>query len=169
MSSVAKKKVLTPAQAFGRLKKYCAYQERSHNETRSKLLQLGVYGNDLENVMVRLIEEGYLNEERFAMAFAGGKFRMKHWGKNKIEQELKRKGISAYNIRKAMKELPGEDYRKSLLSLMKRKAASLKDKNIFTRKQKLSNFLIRKGYEPELVFSEVSKFYHDNSGGEEIT
>ena len=75
------KKISSPAEALGRMRKYCAYQERSHTEVRMKLLELGMRGIDLENVMVKLIEEGFLNEERFAVAFGGGKFRMKNWGK----------------------------------------------------------------------------------------
>jgi regulatory protein len=155
------KKIYTPAEALGRMRKYCAYQERSHQEVRTKLLTHGLRGNDLENVMVRLIEEGFLNEERFALAFAGGKFRMKNWGRKKIEMQLKFKGISDYCINKAMKEIDERDYRKSLGQLLNKKAASLKDKNIFTRKQKLSNFLIGKGYEQELVWEEVKKYFEE--------
>ena len=155
------KKIYTPAEALGRMRKYCAYQERSHQEVRTKLLQLGLRGNDLENVKVRLIDEGFLNEERFAVAFAGGKFRMKNWGRKKIGQQLKAKGISDYCINKAMKEIDDGAYRKSLKQLLDKKTASLKDKNIFTRKQKLSNFLIGKGYEQELVWEEVKKYFED--------
>jgi len=153
------KKFLTPQQAFEQLKQYCAYQERSHKEVRTKLLEVGLRGNDLEDIIAKLIEQGYLNEERFAVAFAGGKFRMKHWGKNKITQELKRKGVSDYNINKAIKEIPEEDNREALQQLLEKKAAALKDKNIFTRKKKLANFLIGKGYESQLVWKEVGEHF----------
>jgi len=161
MSFSSSKKISSPAEALGRMRKYCAYQERSHHETRTRLLELGMRGNDLENVIVKLIEEGFLNEERYALAFAGGKFRMKNWGRTKIEQQLRAKGISDYLINKAMKEIGEVDYKKSLQQLLKKKAGSIKDSNIFSRKQKLSNFLIRKGYEPELVYEEVKKYFEE--------
>ncbi len=132
---------------------------------RSRLLQCGLRGNDLENVMVKLIEQDFLNEERFAIAFAGGKFRMKNWGRKKIEQQLKAKGVSGYCLTKAMKQINDTDYRKSLMKLLEKKAASLKDKNLFIRKQRLSNFLIGKGYEPEIVYGAISTFYSDGEMG----
>ncbi|MBS1657499.1 MAG: RecX family transcriptional regulator [Chitinophagales bacterium] len=159
MDSRAPKKILTPNEAFERAKKYCAFQERSHSEVRYKLLDYGLRGKDLEEVMARLIEEGFLNEERFASAFTGGKFRMKQWGKQKIKQELKRKGVSDYLIQKAMNEVKRDDYDATLKKLLEKKAATLKDRNIFTKKQKLSSYLIRKGYEPEEVYKQVSQYY----------
>ena len=153
------KKFLTPNEAFEKAKKYCAFQERSHSEVRTKLLNFGLRGNDLEQVMVNLIEAGFLNEERFASAFAGGKFRMKNWGKKKIEQELKRKGVSSYLINKAVNELKDDDYKKTLNRLLEKKATTLHDRNLFTKKQKLSNFLIGKGYEPKEVFQAVNDFF----------
>jgi regulatory protein len=159
MDSPVPKKILTPKEAFERTKKYCAYQERSHSEVRHKLLDYGLRGNDLEEVLVKLIDEGFLNEERFAIAFAGGKFRMKQWGKKKIEQELKRKGVSDYLIQKAMNEVKREDYEATLKKLLEKKATTLKDRNIFTKKQKLSSFLIRKGFEPAEVFKIVNAYY----------
>jgi regulatory protein len=161
MSFSSSKKISSPAVALGRMRRYCAYQERSHTDVRTRLLELGMRGNDLENVIVKLIEEGFLNEERYAIAFAGGKFRMKNWGRNKIEQQLRAKGISDYLINKAMKEIGEDDYKKSLQKLLKKKAVSIKDSNVFSRKQKLSNFLIRKGYEPELVWEEVKKYFEE--------
>ena len=160
MTFVQKNKFLTPTQALQRVKKYCAYQERSHQEVRYKLIELGLRGNYLENLMTRLIEEGFLNEERFAIAFAGGKFRMKNWGRNKIELELKRRGISDYCIGKAMKEIDESLYRKTLRSILKKKARSLKE-NGLTAKYKLAQFLIGKGFEPELVWEEVKGYYEE--------
>lgn len=161
MATSRGKKYYSTAEALQLVKKYCAYQERNHQEVRRKLLSLGIYGNDLENVIVKLIEQGFLNEERYALAFAGGKFRMKNWGRNKIEQQLKAKGISDYLINKAMKEIGEGDYRKSLQQLLRKRAGTIKDSNVFSRKQKLSNFLIRKGYEQELVWEEVKKYFEE--------
>src|SRR6187549_2075381 len=99
------RRFLTPAQSLQVMRKYCAYQERCHQEVRTRLLEYGVRGNDLENVMIKLIEEDFLNEERFAIAFARGKFRMNDWGMKKIEMELKMRGVSAYCIRKALDQI----------------------------------------------------------------
>ena len=159
METPGKKKFLTPTQALERLRKYCAFQERSQQEVRNKLVELGQRGNELENIMVQLIEEGFLNEERFALAYARGKFRMKEWGRTKIVRELKRKGISDYCINKALKEIDDRDYRKTMLAALKKKAPTLKDKNIFSRRQKLSNYLIGRGFEPELVWEEVKEYF----------
>jgi regulatory protein len=156
MESAPKKKYFTSSQALERSKKYCAYQERSQQEVRHKLLQLGQYGNDLENIIVKLIEEGFLNEERYAMAFARGKYKMKSWGRNKIIQQLKSKGISEYCINKAMQQISKDDYKLTLLKTFKKKAATLKNLNSFAHKQKLSSFLIRKGYEPEMVWEAIN-------------
>ena len=98
------KKFLTKEQALQKLRQYCAYQERSHKEVQQKLWDLGVKRMDHDEIISTLIEEDYLNEERFAKAFAGGKFRMKDWGRKKILYALKEKGVSEYNIKKAMKE-----------------------------------------------------------------
>ncbi len=159
MFSEGKKKFLTPLQAFERMKKYCAYQERSHSEVRTQLLEHGLRGNDLENILVKLIEENFLNEERFSNAFAGGKFRMKSWGKKKIEQHLKAKGVSSYNIKQSIKDIDENAYKIAMMKLLEKKAATLKDTNLFTRKQKLSSYLISKGYESAIVYAAVKKFF----------
>ena len=93
MAKYPKKKYLSKEDALKKLQRYCAYQDRCHQEVRSKLLDLGIYGHDLEEVIVALIEDNFLNEERFARSFTRGKLRIKHWGRNKILQELKKKNI----------------------------------------------------------------------------
>jgi regulatory protein len=144
-------KKLTPDQAFQKLKHYCAYQERTHSEVKEKLYSFGLWKKDVETVLSRLIEEDYLNEERFAKAFAGGKFRMKQWGRVKIAYELKQKRISEYCIKKGLKEIDEDEYQRVLNKLATKKFASLKsEKNIFIRKRKLSDYLLQKGYEYDL-------------------
>ena len=101
-----KDKEHTPAEALAKALKYCAYQERCHEEVRTKLIKLGMRGNDLENIMSRLIELNFLDEERFAKTYAGSKFRQMGWGKKKIIMELKKRRISDYCIMQAMKEIP---------------------------------------------------------------
>ena len=99
---------------LNKLRHYCAYQERCHEEVRTKLLSLKVYGDGLEEIINQLISEDFLNEERFAKAYAGGKFRMKKWGRGKIIQGLKARKISDYCIKQGMSEIPEEDYQKFL-------------------------------------------------------
>ncbi len=147
----------TPEQSFSKIKQYCAYQERCHSEVKTKLYSFGLNKNEVEEIVYLLITENYLNEERFAIMYAGGKFRMKQWGKNKIKQSLKFKQISDYCIRKALKEINETDYRKTFFKLADQKIKSLKgEKNIFTRKRKLQDFLIRKGYESHLIMEVVN-------------
>ena len=138
--------------AFEKVKYFCAYQERSHAEVKKKLYGFGLYKNEVETLLSQLIEENYLNEERFAMAFSGGKFRIKQWGKTKIKYELKQRQVSDYNIKKALSEIGEEDYLKTLQKLAAEKLATLKsEKNIFTKKSKLQNYLVGKGYEFNLI------------------
>lgn len=160
MKAVPGKKNLTPQQALERLRKYCAYQERSQQEVRHKLLETGQRGIVLENIIVTLIEENFLNEERFALAYARGKFRMKGWGRNKIIQALKLKGVAAYCINKAMKEIEAGQYEKTLSRELKKKSTLIKSGTNQVRQQKLSAYLIRKGYEPEMVWEAVKNFMH---------
>lgn len=141
-----------------KIKHYCAYQERCHSEVRHKLLELKVYGNDLESIMAILIEENFLNEERFACAFARGKFYFKKWGKNKIKHELKAKHISTYLIQIAMKEIDDTDYENTLHALAEKKLETLQgEKNIFVKMSKIKNYLLQKGYENDLVYEVMKK------------
>ncbi|HUZ57451.1 MAG TPA: regulatory protein RecX [Hanamia sp.] len=142
----------TPQQSVPKIKQYCAYQERCHAEVRDKLYSFGLNKSEVEEIISELITENYLNEERFAIHYAGGKFRMKQWGKNKIKQALKFKQVSDYCIKKALKEIDESEYKKTFLKLTELKLKTLKsEKNIFIKKRKLHDFLLMKGYESELV------------------
>lgn len=145
------RKNLTPEEAHAKAKHYCAYQERSHQEVKEKLYGFGLYKKDVEDILSRLIEEDYLNEERFACLFAGGKFRMKQWGRVKIMYELKQKRISPYNIRIAMKQIDEEDYMATLQKLAAAKWESLRNEQHFTRQAKTQQYLLQKGFEPALI------------------
>ena len=148
----------TPEQAIPKIKQYCAYQERCHAEVKDKLYSYGLHRKEVDEIIVQLIGENYLNEERFAIQYAGGKFRIKYWGKNKIKQALKQKKVSDYCIKKALKVIDDADYRKTFEKLAEQKLATLKsEKNIFIKKKKLQDFLLMKGYESELVNAEVAK------------
>lgn len=142
----------TPAQAISKIKHYCAYQERCHSEVKEKLYSFGLHKKDVEKIIADLISENYLNEERFALQYAGGKFRIKYWGKNKIKQALKQKQVSEYSIKKALKEIDDTDYIKVFEKLTEQKFKALKsEKNIFIKKRKLQDFLLMKGYEWDLI------------------
>lgn len=151
------KKQLTKEQALQKLRHYCAYQERSHSEVKEKLYQLGVWKKDHDEIIASLIEDNYLNEERFAIAFAGGKFRMKEWGRVKIKYELKQKQVSDYSIRKALKEIKEEDYLKVLHKLAGEKYAGLKAEQYLVRKKKTMDYLMQKGFEPQLITAVVNE------------
>jgi len=138
--------------ALQKIKQYCAYQERCHSEVRNKLYTLGLHKNEVEQLLVQLIEENFLNEERFAMAYAGGKFRMKQWGKEKIKYALQQKQVSDYCIRKALASIDNIDYRKTFISVANKKLKTLRsEKNIFIKKQKIKTFLQQKGFEIKVI------------------
>ena len=149
--------IFTPEQSLQKIKQYCAYQERCHAEVRDKLYSFGLHKNEVEEIISTLITENYLNEERFAIHFAGGKFRMKQWGKIKIKQALKYKQVSDYCIKKALKEIDVDEYEKTFQKLTQQKLKSLKgEKNIFIKKRKLQDFLLQKGFETQLVREAVN-------------
>jgi regulatory protein len=148
----------TPQQAVPKIKQYCAYQERCHSEVKDKLYSFGLNKNEVEVLISKLIEENYLNEERFAIQFAGGKFRVKQWGKVKIKYQLKQKQVSEYCIKKALAAIDVEDYLNALKKLAELKIKNMKgEKNTFTRKKQLQDHLRMKGYENELVNEVVNK------------
>jgi regulatory protein len=144
------KKSLTTEQALQKLKHYCGYQERCHHEVKEKLSSLGVRKQDQDEILAKLIAENFLNEERFAVQFAGGKFRMNHWGKRKISFALKEKRVSEYLIRKALK-IDEEEYFKTLEQLATKKYSSVKTESLLLRKKKTIDYLLQKGYEPDLI------------------
>lgn len=150
------KQSLTKEQALQKLKHYCGYQERCHSEVRDKLFDLGVYRRFHDEIISTLIEENYLNEERFAMAFAGGKWRIQKWGRVKIRYELKQKQLSEYCIKRAMEEIDEDDYRKVLQKLVADKYASLKKEQYLVRKKKTIDYLINRGFESSMILEALS-------------
>lgn len=131
---------------------FCAYQERTQQEVRKRLDAWDIYGDDAEEIIAELITQGYLSEERFATAFAGGKFRIKGWGKRKITQELAQRGITGYNLNKALADIKPDDYRAKLTDLLDKKRRQVRDDNPLVVKQKLARYALSKGYEPALVW-----------------
>jgi regulatory protein len=131
---------------------FCAYQERTHEEVRQRLREWGIWQEEADEMIVWLIENNYLNEVRFAKAFAGGKFRIKHWGRIRIRQELKMKGLSEYCINAGMNEIDDESYMDGLKKLLAKKAEEFDFENKIVKKQKLARYAIGKGYESNLVW-----------------
>ena len=152
--ALMEKQSLTPDQALQKIRQYCAYQERSHSEVKDKLYGYGLNRREVDEILSTLIEENYLNEERFAIQYAGGKFRMKQWGRVKIKYSLRQKQVSEYCIKKALSSIPETDYQRTLQKLFEEKLRSLRsEKNMFTRKRKIQDHLLQKGYEAALVSS----------------
>ena len=146
--------------AWQKIKHYCAYQERSHKEVKEKLYGFGLYKADVEMLLTQLIEENYLNEERFALAFAGGKFRMKQWGRQKIKYELKQKQVSDYCIKKALAAIDGEQYEKVLYKMATGKLNALKtEKNLLLKKRKLQQYLMQKGFETAIITKMIDELF----------
>ena len=150
-------KKLTQQEALAKIQHYCAYQERSHKEVKNKLFDFGLHSDEVDELLARLITEGFLNEERFAKAFAGGKFRMKKWGRLKIEHELEHRGLTKNCIARGINEIDKSDYTKTLKALIAKRVKQTPEGNPFTRRNKVARFAISKGYEPELVWEVVKE------------
>lgn len=137
---------------------YCKYQERCHQEVHSKLYDLGCNAAEAGNYIARLIDDGALNEERFAIAYARGKFRIHQWGKLKIKQQLKFRRVTDYCIRKALAGIDSEAYERTLVKLTEKKLADLrKEPNQKIREFKAYKYLIQKGYERDLVIEIINR------------
>ena len=141
------RKTYTPQQAYPKIKHYCSYQERSHAEVKEKLYGFGLRKPEVEELISKLIEENYLNEERFSESFARGHFRMKQWGRVKIKYELKQKQVSEYNIQKALSSIEEDAYLKTLKKLAETKWKNIKTPgvNVYTRVAKTTAYLLQKG------------------------
>lgn len=148
---------LSLEQALQKARHYCSYQERCHREVLEKLYSFGLRKKEVEQALASLIEENYLNEERFAIQYAGGHFRLKHWGRVRIRYELRQKQVSDYCIKKALAAIDDAEYERSLARLAAEKAESLRDvETPFVRKQKLQEYLLRKGYEADRVAAVIN-------------
>ncbi len=152
------KKYLSKDEALAKLQRYCAYQDRCHKEVRTKLINIGIYGDVLEEIISELIQDNFLNEERFARSYARGKFRIRRWGKNKILRELKSRNISEYCIRKAMEEMETLNYEETLNQLIEKKWKESRETNVFKKRSKIAKYLAQKGYEYSLIWPAIKKF-----------
>lgn len=152
-----KKKVYTVDEIKRKIEQYCVYQDRCHKEVEQKMREYNLIPEARELILLSLMKDNFLNEERFSKSFARGKFRIKSWGKQRIVRELKFKDISAYNIKTALKEIDEKEYLKTIYSITENRNAVISEYNIYKRKQKLIGFLMRKGFENELVYKVVNE------------
>ncbi|ATA89029.1 recombinase RecX [Capnocytophaga stomatis] len=152
-------KTYTVEEAKRKLEAFCAYQERYHKEVIDKLQKMRMIPIAIDEIVVHLIQNNFLNEERFAKSFARGKFRYKKWGRVRIGQELKRRGLSQYIIQSALKEIDDEEYMETFEILSEKKQAEIKEKNIYKAKRKLADYLLYRGWESDLVYSKINELY----------
>lgn len=152
-----RKMITIPSQIKRKIESYCSYQERSHQEVKDKLYSFGLHKAEVESLLASLIENNFINEERFAVQFAGGKFRIKKWGRVKIKYALKIKKVSAYNIIKGLDTIDEEDYLNTLQKLVDKKWKLLIHNNLLIKKAACMQYLIQKGYERHLVKNAVEE------------
>lgn len=150
-------KSYTIEEATKKLESYCAYQERCHKEVNQKLRDIGMISEAIDQIITHLIQENYLNEERFAQSFARGKFNIKKWGRNRIVNELKFRGISKYNIKTALKEIEDDAYLNTLDALSLKRLSTITETNLQKRRKKLADYLLYRGWESHLVYGKVKE------------
>lgn len=142
-------------EATKKLEGYCAYQDRCHKEVIDKLRDMRMIPQAIDKIIGHLIQENYLNEERFARSFARGKFNIKKWGKKRIVKELKHRDISRYNIQLALQEIEQQEYLNVFDELAQKRLAEIKDKELQKKRKKLADYLLYRGWESELVYEKV--------------
>ncbi|WP_431243371.1 regulatory protein RecX [Flavobacterium sp. P21] len=147
--------ICTPKEALQKLEYFCAYQERCHDEVIAKLQSLKMTTDEIDFIIVKLIEDNFLNETRFACSFARGKHRIKQWGKIRIVNELKARHISSTNITLALKEIDPEEYESTFNELAEKCWNSIHEKNTLKKRKKVCDYLLRRGYESNFVYDKV--------------
>lgn len=146
---------VTVTEALKKLEHYCAYQDRCHKEVEDKLRTMKLIPEAKEKIIIHLLDHNFLNEERFAKSYARGKHNIKKWGKLRIVRELKARQISAYNIKTALKEIDEDQYLITFDELAARKASSLTDTDKYKKRKKLTDYLLYRGWEHQLVYDKV--------------
>ncbi|QXP72296.1 RecX family transcriptional regulator [Polaribacter sp. R2A056_3_33] len=152
-----KKKSFTVDELKRKLENYCVYQDRCHKEVEQKMHEYKLIPEAREMILLSLMKDNFLNEERFAKSFARGKFKIKSWGKQRIVRELKFRDISAYNIKTALKEIDEKEYVQTIYRITENRNEVISESDIYKRKQKLIGFLMRKGFESELIYKVVAE------------
>jgi regulatory protein len=149
------KKSYTVQEIQQKIAQYCVYQDRCHKEVEEKIKSFDLIPEAREMILLNLMKDNFLNEERFAKSFARGKFRIKHWGKNRIVNELKMRDISPYNIKTALKEIDDKEYINTIYKITENRNNVISESNPYKRKKKLIDFLLRKGFETDLIFKTI--------------
>jgi len=150
------RKSYTVEEAGKRMQRFCAFRERCHQEVVQKLREMHMIPQAIDKIVVSLIEQGFLNEERFAKEFVRGKFRQKHWGRTRIKRALQQREISEYLIRKALAEIDQGEYLGSFDALAEKRWEALKsEKNLQKKKKKLVDYLLYRGWETEMVYNKA--------------
>lgn len=144
-------------EAIQKIEHFCAYQERCHQEVTAKLWSMKLDSDEIDEVMAHLIAGNFLNETRFACSFARGKHRIKHWGNIRIVNELKQRNISSYNINLALKEISLDEYETTFNNLAERHWEMMTERNTLKKRKKFCDFLLRKGFESNLVYGKVKE------------
>lgn len=150
-------KSYTVEEAKKALEYFCSYQERCHKEVIQKLYDLNMIPEAKEMIILHLLQHNFLNEERFARSYARGKFSIKKYGKIRIVNELKFRGISTYNINSALKEIDPNDYLETLRSLCKKRFLNVTESNSFKKRKKIIDYLRRKGFETDLIYQTIKE------------
>jgi regulatory protein len=150
------KKVFTVDEIKKKLEHYCVYQDRCHKEIESKIKEYSLIPEAREVILLSLMKDNFLNEERFSKSFARGKFRIKKWGKQRIVRELKFRNISAYNIKTALKEIDEQEYITTLYELVAKKNKLVTEENVFKRKKKIADYLLYRGFESNLIYEAIN-------------
>lgn len=151
------KDVFSVQEALKKIEHYCAYQERCHDEVVQKLRTMKMDADEIDTIIVKLIQDNFLNESRFACSFARGKHRIKFWGKNRIINELKLRHISQYNINLALKEISNEEYLDTFDKIALRNWDSIKETNLQKKRKKFCDYLLRKGFESNLIYDKAKE------------
>ncbi|WP_417872375.1 regulatory protein RecX [Xanthomarina gelatinilytica] len=152
-------KIYTVEEAKRTLENYCAYQERCHKEVSQKLRDMRMIPEAIDVIIVHLLEHDFLNETRFAKSYVRGKFRVKKWGRKRLELELKKRDISPFNIKEAFKDISEADYLNTFHALAEKKAASIKETNPLKKKKKLADYLLYRGWESHLVYNKIHELF----------
>ena len=151
------RKTYTVLEATKKIEHYCAYQERCHQEVRQKLVMMLMIPEAIDMIMVHLLDHNYLNEERFAKSFVRGKFRIKHWGRQRLKIELKKRDISQANINLALAEIEDAEYVEVFEELTRKKADTLSESSVFKRRKKFIDYFLYRGWESHLIYEKANE------------
>jgi len=156
------KDVFSLKDAIQKIEHYCAYQERCHEEVEQRLRDMKMNSDEIDQIIAHLINDNFLNEERFACSFARGKHRIKYWGKIRITNELKFRGINQTLINIALKEI-SEEYYTTFDTLATRHWESIRETNSLKKRKKFCDFMLRRGFESNLVYEKIRELENNTT------